>query len=225
MRKSSPSRWPELFDIAVSLLQQAGERGLGQIEWAFGGGTALMLQIDHRESYDVDIFICDPQYLSFLNPEIQGFDLALTPSDYSLEGGHALKISFEDAGEIDFICCASLTEPAARTAEINGKQVMLETPPEILAKKIVYRGSRLQARDMFDIAATVQALGSDDIVAALKPFAAECEAALNVAQHSDPMFTKATLSQLIVREGFVSLYETAREQTCELLKAVIQSAR
>jgi hypothetical protein len=225
MRKSSSSRWPELFDIAVSLLHQAGERGLGQIEWTFGGGTALMIQIDHRESYDVDIFISDPQYLSFLNPEIQGFDLALTPSDYSLEGGHALKIAFGDAGEIDFICCAALTDPAARPAEVNGRKVMLETPAEILAKKIVYRGSRLQARDMFDIAATVQALGHDGLVAALKPFAAECEAALNVAQHSDPMFTKATLSQLIVREGFVSLYETAREQTCDLLKAVIQSPR
>ena len=206
MRKSSSSRWPELFDIAVSLLQQAGERGLGQIEWTFGGGTALMLQIDHRESYDVDIFISDPQYLSFLNPEIQGFNLALTPSDYSLEGGHALKIAFGDAGEIDFICCAALTDPAARPAEVNGRKVMLETPAEILAKKIVYRGSRLQARDMFDIAATVQALGHDGLVAALKPFAAECEAALNVAQHSDPMFTKATLSQLIVREGFVPTF-------------------
>lgn len=225
MSKSSPSRWPELFDIAVSLLQQAGERGLGQIEWTFGGGTALMLQIDHRESYDVDIFISDPQYLSFLNPEIQGFDLTLTPSDYSLEGGHALKISFGDAGEIDFICCAALTEPAARPAAVNGQQVMLETPAEILAKKILYRGSRLQARDMFDIAATVQALGRDDIVAALKPFAAECEAALNVAQRSNRMFTSRILSQLIVRDGFASLYETAREETCELLKAVIQPSR
>ena len=65
---------------------------------------------------------------------------------------------------------------------------MLETPADILAKKVVYRGSRLQARDMFDIAATVQALGRDDIVPALKPFAAECKTALNVAKHSDPMF-------------------------------------
>ncbi|WP_412507464.1 nucleotidyl transferase AbiEii/AbiGii toxin family protein [Roseovarius sp. SYSU LYC5161] len=113
MSKPPSSRWSELFDIAYSLLQQAGERGLGQIEWTFGGGTALMLQIDHRESYDVDIFISDPQYLSLLNPEVQGFNLALTPSDYSLEGGHALKISFGDAGEIDFICCSALTDPAA----------------------------------------------------------------------------------------------------------------
>jgi len=28
--------------------------------WTFGGGTALMLQIDHRESFDVDIFLDDP---------------------------------------------------------------------------------------------------------------------------------------------------------------------
>jgi hypothetical protein len=225
MSKPPSSRWSELFDIACSLLQQAGERGLGQIEWTFGGGTALMLQIDHRESYDVDIFISDPQYLSLLNPEVQGFNLALTPSDYSLEGGHALKISFGDAGEINFICCAALTDPAARPAEVNDQQVMLETPAEILAKKVVYRGSRLQARDMFDIAAAVQSLWHHEIVAALRPFAAECEAALNVAQNSDPMFTSATLSQLIVHEGFGSLCETAREQTCDLLKAAINSSQ
>ena len=35
--------------------------------WTFGGGTALMLQIDHRESDDVDIFLPDPQLLPFLD--------------------------------------------------------------------------------------------------------------------------------------------------------------
>lgn len=29
--------------------------------WTFGGGTAMMLQIDHRISQDVDIFLPDPQ--------------------------------------------------------------------------------------------------------------------------------------------------------------------
>lgn len=31
-----------------------------------------MLQIDHRESDDIDIFLDDPQVLPFLNPETQG---------------------------------------------------------------------------------------------------------------------------------------------------------
>ncbi|WP_457663786.1 hypothetical protein [Sinorhizobium medicae] len=31
-----------------------------------------MLQIDHRESFDVDIFLDDPQLLPYLNPKKQG---------------------------------------------------------------------------------------------------------------------------------------------------------
>ena len=31
--------------------------------WSFGGGTAMMIQIGHRESHDVDICIDDGQIL------------------------------------------------------------------------------------------------------------------------------------------------------------------
>ncbi len=38
--------------------------------WSFGGGTALALfYLQHRTSYDVDIFVHDPQYFSFLSPK------------------------------------------------------------------------------------------------------------------------------------------------------------
>jgi len=36
---------------------------------------------------------------------------------------------------------------------IRGREVDLETPAEIIAKKVYYRGDRMQPRDMFDIAA------------------------------------------------------------------------
>ena len=36
----------------------------------------MMLQIGHRESHDIDIFIHDPQLLGFLNPDIQDLDEA-----------------------------------------------------------------------------------------------------------------------------------------------------
>jgi hypothetical protein len=29
-----------------------------------GGGTAMMMQIDHRSSRDIDIFVSDPQLLA-----------------------------------------------------------------------------------------------------------------------------------------------------------------
>ncbi|WP_130220802.1 hypothetical protein [Bradyrhizobium genosp. SA-3] len=34
----------------------------------------MMLQIAHRESHDVDIFLCDPQSLPFLDPQKQDFN-------------------------------------------------------------------------------------------------------------------------------------------------------
>jgi Nucleotidyl transferase AbiEii toxin, Type IV TA system len=58
--------------------------------WTFGGGTAMMLQINHRESNDVDIFLSDAQFLSFLDPQKCDFDLEIQPSDYHGDGARFL---------------------------------------------------------------------------------------------------------------------------------------
>lgn len=105
---------------------------------ALGGGTALMLQIGHRESHDIDLFISDAQYLPFLNPETQGYRLEIAASDYETDGTRALKIVFDGVGEIDFICCGPVTEDPFTLSEIRGRRVRLETPAEILAKKVVF---------------------------------------------------------------------------------------
>ncbi|MCP2158403.1 UNVERIFIED_ORG: hypothetical protein J2740_005399 [Rhizobium nepotum] len=38
-----------------------------------------MLQINHRESFDIDIFVNDPQVLPYLNPTTQGYTLQVNP--------------------------------------------------------------------------------------------------------------------------------------------------
>src|SRR5690606_10923434 len=63
------SLWPILFDIAIEILDGFRETQGFAPQWSFGGGTALMLQIDHRESHEIDLFLDDPQVLPFLNPE------------------------------------------------------------------------------------------------------------------------------------------------------------
>jgi nucleotidyltransferase AbiEii toxin of type IV toxin-antitoxin system len=50
--------------MARSLIRQVNSEQVIIDHWTFGGGTAMMLQIDHRESYDIDIFLSDPQLLS-----------------------------------------------------------------------------------------------------------------------------------------------------------------
>lgn len=39
-----------------------------------------MLQIDHRESRDVDLFLQDPQLLAFLDPQKHDFEFEIGPA-------------------------------------------------------------------------------------------------------------------------------------------------
>ncbi|MDL2410775.1 nucleotidyl transferase AbiEii/AbiGii toxin family protein [Rhizobium calliandrae] len=97
MTQSENSHWAELFDQAQKIISQANSKFTVLDSWSFGGGTALMLQIDHRESFDVDIFIDDPQVLPYLNPQTQGFTLDIYPDAYTFDGTHALKIVFKES--------------------------------------------------------------------------------------------------------------------------------
>jgi hypothetical protein len=72
--------WARLFRIACALIHQVNSERSIIDHWTFGGGTAMMLQIDHRESRDVDIFLPDPQLLPFLDPQKHDFRLELIPS-------------------------------------------------------------------------------------------------------------------------------------------------
>lgn len=206
----------------MSVVGQARTSGFELSDWTFGGGTALMRQIDHRDSHDIDLFLSDPQYLPFMNPIIQEYHLPLLPNDYELEGGHALKIVFDGIGEIDFICCPSLTEKPTKRTTIRGHDVLLETPAEIVAKKVVFRGKRLQPRDLFDIAAVAHATGGEGVAAALAPFKDECRAALHVSENMDPRFAKTIMSKLQIHAGFQGLEDEAQEVSCGVLKRALE---
>ena len=64
-----PSEWLRLFKIALDLMQQLRVNAGGYpFDWSFGGGTAMMIQIGHRESHNVDIFLDDPQLPGYIDP-------------------------------------------------------------------------------------------------------------------------------------------------------------
>jgi len=52
---------------------------------------------------------------------------------------------------------------------VRGRHVLLETPSEIIAKKVYYRGAAMQPRDMFDIACVMKTHGVEYLDEALKP--------------------------------------------------------
>ncbi len=150
---SHRSHWARLFGIACSLIRQVNSKDVIIDSWSFGGGTAMMLQIDHRESHDVDIFLDDPQLLPFLDPKLHDFEFETKPSDYSGDGSSFLKLAFDDIGEIDFIVGPALTQMPTTRQVVEGEEVALETVAEIVTKKIHHRGSHIRPRDIFDVAA------------------------------------------------------------------------
>jgi hypothetical protein len=138
--------------MACAMIRQVNSEQSIIDRWTFGGGSAMMVQIGHRESHDVDIFLPDAQLLPFLDPQKRDFDFEILPSDYTGDGTTFLKLAFE-IGEIDFIVAQSLTSSPTTRTTVAGEAVSLETIPEIIAKKIYHRGASIMPRDIFDIAA------------------------------------------------------------------------
>lgn len=138
--------WKILLEKALYMLQTAG---ICPDDWLFGGGTALMLYFQHRESKDIDIFLSDAQYLTLLTPRLNNVVLDMS-SDY-VESSNFLKLRFAN-GEIDFIIAPHLTRNYYVTKKILGEKVRVETPEEIVIKKLFYRAEILKVRDVVDVA-------------------------------------------------------------------------
>lgn len=220
MVERRPSQWPILFDLAMEIFDHF-EKTIGSMpHWSFGGGTALMLQIDHRESHDIDIFLDDPQILPFLNPETQGIALTRLPDEYRSDGTQALKLAFDELGEIDFICSSAVLDQPSERRDVRYRVVDLETPAEIAAKKVDFRGWNLQPRDMFDLAAIADVHGDDYVVEALRKCGSErCARALAVVEKVNPKAVEAVIGQLLYRKKNSHLVTEAQEVSRRLLTA------
>lgn len=127
--------WETLFDKAVTLIDQVTQNI--HVQWSLGGGTVLMFQLNHRRSKDIDIFIPDPQILGMFSPRLNDNAHALT-NDY-LETRGSLKLLFPE-GEVDFVVAESLTPRPFEQTTVRGRSVFLETPAEVIAKKMWHRG-------------------------------------------------------------------------------------
>lgn len=148
--------WLPLFQRALTLVDDFTlHGGISDPFWTFGGGTVLMFRYGHRLSHDVDIFVPDPQYLGFVTPRLSDKAADLT-SDYT-ETGNFVKLHFEE-GEVDFVAAPNLlpAEAAWETWRILDRTVRVETPAEIVAKKLYHRGDRATARDLFDLALVIE---------------------------------------------------------------------
>ncbi len=179
----------------------------------------MMLQIDHRESGDIDIFLSDPQLLAFLDPQKHDFHFEIQPADYEGDGSSFQKFAFKDIGEIDFILGHAMTPSPTTLATIEDETVLLETIPEIITKKIYYRGYSIKPRDIFDIAAASEQ-HTDSVVEALRSYRDEVKHTLATIDRLNPVFVENAIAQLSIKDKFKSVAKTALQRTKEVLRAV-----
>jgi hypothetical protein len=133
--------------VALDSLKPGFKAG---VSWSFGGGTAMRMFYDHRDSRDIDIFVTDASVVSGLSPRLNDTTDSLT-SNYN-EQSNFLKLRFPE-GEVDFIIGGHLVPqvPYERMT-IRGREVNVERPIEVVAKKCFYRATDFTARDVFDLA-------------------------------------------------------------------------
>jgi hypothetical protein len=211
--------WARLFRAGRDLINQVNSEQTLIDDWTFGGGTAMMLQIDHRESRDVDIFLTDPQLLALLDPEKRDFTFAIRPDDFSSDGSRFRKFFFGDIGEVDFIIARVMTARPTVIKMVEGAEVALDTIPEIIAKKIYYRGSNIKPRDIFDIAAAGEQHAAP-VIKALRDYREEVARTLREIETLDAAFIRDAIDGLSIRDAFRPIAKTALARATEILRAV-----
>jgi hypothetical protein len=137
--------WRVLEKLAWQIALDAEKNAGVKFTPLLGGGTRLMLAMNHRISHDIDLFVNTPQWLGYLTPRKNDFLLG-TITDY-VERGDTLKLHFPE-GEIDFIVRLSLIDLPAETS--SDTSFLLEPVAEVLTKKLFYRGWALTSRDLYD---------------------------------------------------------------------------
>lgn len=144
-RQIAEGSWRSLERMAGITNLQAEKAANSVMNPVLGGGTRLMLAIEHRLSDDVDLFITNPQWIGYLTPRLNDA-IEEHVSDYH-EGTTSLKLELT-VGEIDYIVSSPLLGLPNEKSELSIFE--LEPVAEVLAKKLFYRGHAITARDLFD---------------------------------------------------------------------------
>lgn len=210
---TKPGPWAALFESALKLTDHLAtviERPI----WTFGGGTVLMLRLDHRYSRDIDLFVPDPQYLGHVTPRLCEVAEDLT-TEY-VEAAEYVKLLMP-TGEIDIVVGQPLTGQPWEVIAHRGRQILVETNAEIVAKKMHHRGDQAKARDLFDLCA----------VADLDPAAIE-QAAPFFARYGDAFIAQLKSTIGYIEEDFAQIqridYRRPFEECMTLAEVIIDSA-
>lgn len=104
-------------------------------------------------------------------------------------------------------------------ATVEGEIALLETIPEIIAKKIYHRGASIAPRDIFDIAAGSEK-HAESIIKELGSYRDSVTRTLAAIDKLKPDFVSAVINQLSIKDPYKLIANVALEKTRELLRAV-----
>ena len=174
-----------------------------------GGGSMLLRRYMHRKSRDLDLFVTDARLVHWCSPRNNeaAADLFV---DYG-EEATAVKL-ITGMQEIDIIAAAPVVlEEATEPALLHGREVLIERPREILAKKVVYRGRTFQPRDVFDLACVTVA--EPEEVAAILPWLSPIHLDDLAARldEIEPILGKQLVDKVEAYEGFTPLVGSCLE--------------
>lgn len=127
------------FAEQLSALEAAYENVLRPIPldaWSFGGGTELaLIYVQHRRSYDVHIFVHDPQYFSFPSPEWFMDDQEVFQSDYLEQADH-ISLATLTGVKVDLLLVPNFTGKPSSLRGVGALECYVESAEEIIAKRI-----------------------------------------------------------------------------------------
>ncbi len=212
-RLTRPGPWAALFESALALTDHLATVVDNPV-WTFGGGTVLMLRLNHRYSRDIDLFVPDPQYLGHVTPRL--CDVAERLTTQYVEAAEYVKLLLPN-GEIDIVVGEPLTIQPWEVIPHRGRHILVETNAEIVAKKMHRRGYQAKARDLFDLCA----------VAELDPEAID-QAAPFFTRHGDAFIAQLKANAGFIEEDFAQIqridYKRPFEECLTLAETIIDAA-
>lgn len=215
------SNWSSLLRTALAGLESLEASGTPIRWWSFGGGTALMLQLHHRDSKDIDIFIPDAQYLGYLSPRLTDLSVWGEP-DYD-ETTCYVKLRYAE-GEIDFIAASAISDLPNGVFDFMGHRITIEPPAEIILKKLFHRAALLKPRDIFDTAVVLASIHADDLRANLHLVADQKSALLKRLTEMPKAYFDAAMTELDIFDDWQHIIPTARQSVLGMTEAISNSA-
>lgn len=124
---------------------------------SLGGGTALAAYYwNHRYSTDIDIFIYNTNTKHLLKESNWSHKVKKAMESIGYEGNiknHPIytEIMIDKECKIQFFEVIKKSETPYQKVNLWGNELFIDTIEEIIAKKIYYRASKGNSRDLFDI--------------------------------------------------------------------------